>query len=206
LTAPNTDGTTTEPEKPAVTVDDAGTQDGGGAGEAIVDPVPLKSLTKLRAKNQAVEAELAALKATAKAAADAAAVEQGEFKALFEASKPKADKYDALVESLKTRNTERVEALDADWQAAIPATLKADPVALDSWLDQTAALRKPKDAAAGTEEPETKRPAGARTGTGGPVMTEMPEQAKKDARAAGKTDEEWWAIANKMKRYEKKQT
>lgn len=156
--------------------------------------VPISALQEARAAKQALAAELAELKAAQEAAAQKRAEEQGEFQALYEKVTPELETLRAEVETFRTRETARVEALTAsntERIEALPETMKAlappglEPDALSNWL--SLAERQ----ATTTQQ----RPAGTQT-HGGTVGTSIPaeltDRVKAEAEKHGKDPEWWW--------------
>ena len=113
---------------------------------------PALSPEQLRAELEAARKEAASyrtkLRQTEKAVTDAEAkrlAEQGEYKALYESVKAKADAADALQERLdaitaqaQAANERRVKAIPEHMRSLVPAY--SDPLQLAEWLDANAAI------------------------------------------------------------------
>jgi hypothetical protein len=130
---------------------DDGTEGDGGDGKppVVVDPDAdpaaegrLKALKAERAQRQALEAELATMKATQEAARVKAAEEQGQFKELYQENDAKLIAANVELDAFKAKDAARVEAQTAKATAAVealPDNLKAlVPKGLDA--DATLAL------------------------------------------------------------------
>ena len=116
------------------------------------DHAPALSPEQLRAELEAARKEAASyrtkLRQTEKAVTDAEAkrlAEQGEYKALYESVKAKADAADALQERLDAI-TAQAQAANERRIAAIPEHMRSlvpeydDPLKLAAWLDANAAV------------------------------------------------------------------
>lgn len=93
-------------------------------GHAEGDPVPegrLKAFQAEKAKRQALEAELATMKAAQEAARVKTAEEQGQFKELYQENDAKLIAANAELEAFKAKEAARVEALTVKAQAAVDA-------------------------------------------------------------------------------------
>ena len=120
--------------------------------QANSDHAPALSPEQLRAELEAARKEAASyrtkLRQTEKAVTDAEAkrlAEQGEYKALYESVKAKADAADALQERLdaitaqaQAANERRVKAIPEHMRSLVPAY--SDPLQLAEWLDANAAI------------------------------------------------------------------
>jgi multidrug efflux pump subunit AcrA (membrane-fusion protein) len=116
------------------------------------DHAPALSPEQLRAELEAARKEAASyrtkLRQTEKAVTDAEAkrlAEQGEYKALYESVKAKADAADALQERLdaitaqaQAANERRINAIPEQMRTLVPEY--DDPLKLAAWLDANAAV------------------------------------------------------------------
>jgi len=98
-----------------------------------------------REKRQALEAQLAEIRAAQQAADEASKAEAGQYRELYEKLKAEREaelkelkalkgEKKARVEALTAKNTERLDALDDDWRDLIPEGLS--PSALSKQLDK----------------------------------------------------------------------
>jgi hypothetical protein len=120
-------------------VDDGDGGEGGDGKPPVVDPAAegrLKALKAERAQRQALEAELAAIKAKQEEDRVKAAEEQGRFKQLYEESNAERTAASVELEAYKAKEAARVEAQTAKATAAVealPDNLKAlVPAGLDA--------------------------------------------------------------------------
>lgn len=105
--------------------------------------VPVEAVQAERKARQAVEARLAEMESQAKAQAEKAAAERGEFQKLYEEAKPKLERLTALeqreqarLERVTARNSERIKALSPEAAAAVGAIAgRMDPEDLADWMD-----------------------------------------------------------------------
>ena len=105
-------------------VDDGDGGEGGDGKPPVVDPAAegrLKALKAERAQRQALEAELAAIKAKQEEDRVKAAEEQGRFKQLYEESNAERTAASVELEAFKAKEAARVEALTVKAQAAVDA-------------------------------------------------------------------------------------